>query len=246
MGKTRKIKLGDIVLPVNPVELEVITPQLNKRLTLLNMGTVNLKGNRDVATATISSFFPSQESPFYRYADMPPKKYRAKIENWKENKETKRLIITDMGVNLAMLIDKCSFKVKEGGGDMYYTLELSEYRNLTVPTVSIPLQVRDNGLKQRPDEAVPARRGATSTAPSKNSPGSRWRRCGRTPLLKRTSPECSWACPAKFPSTSPTWRSPTWSPPPRPITSASPWRGPSPGRAPTRPPRTPTSWPSWA
>ena len=42
MGKTRKIKLGDIVLPVNPVELEVITPQLNKRLTLLNMGTVNL------------------------------------------------------------------------------------------------------------------------------------------------------------------------------------------------------------
>ena len=92
-----------------------------------------------------------------RYADMPPKKYRAKIENWKENKETKRLIITDMGVNLAMLIDKCSFKVKEGSGDMYYTLELSEYRNLTVPTVSIPLQVRDNGLKQRPDEAVPAK-----------------------------------------------------------------------------------------
>ncbi|MFQ9653604.1 MAG: hypothetical protein ACLRZZ_28495 [Enterocloster sp.] len=24
-----------------------------------------------------------------------------------------------------MLIDKCSFKVKEGSGDMYYTLELS-------------------------------------------------------------------------------------------------------------------------
>ena len=26
-----------------------------------------------------------------------------------------------------------------------------------MPTVSIPLQVRDNGLKQRPDEAVPAK-----------------------------------------------------------------------------------------
>ena len=64
MGKTRKIKLGDIVLPVNPVELEVITPQLNKRLTLLNMGTVNLKGNRDVATASHLPFCPSRESPF--------------------------------------------------------------------------------------------------------------------------------------------------------------------------------------
>ena len=157
MGKTRKIKLGDIVLPINPAELEVVMPQLNKRLTLLNMGTVNMKGNRDVATVTISSFFPGRPSPFYRYADMTPKKYRAKIENWKENKETKRLIITDMGINLAMLIDKCSFKVKEGSEDIYYTLELSEYRTLTVPTVAIPLQVRDNGLKQRPDEAAPAK-----------------------------------------------------------------------------------------
>lgn len=157
MGKTRKIKLGDIVLPVNPTELEVVMPQLNKRLTLLNMGTVNMKGNRDLVTVTISSFFPGKNSPFYRYADMTPKKYRTKIENWKESKAAKRLIITDMGINLAMLIDKCSFQVKEGSEDIYYTLELSEYRALTVPTVAVPLQIQDNGLKQRPDDSVPAK-----------------------------------------------------------------------------------------
>ena len=157
MGKTRKIKLGDMVLPINPAELEVVMPQLNKRLTLLNMGTVNMKGNRDVATVTISSFFPGHQSPFYSYAKMTPQKYRKKIENWKENKETKRLIITDLGLNLAMLIDQCSFKVREGSDDIYYTLELSEYRTLNVPTVAIPLQVRDNGLKQRPSEEKAAR-----------------------------------------------------------------------------------------
>ena len=86
-----------------------------------------------------------------------PKRYKAKIESWKENKESKRLIITDMGINLAMLVDQCSFTIKEGSDDLYYTLELSEYRTLTVPTVAIPLQVRDNGLKQRPDESVPAK-----------------------------------------------------------------------------------------
>lgn len=155
MGKTRKIKLGDIVLPINPEELEVVMPQVNKRMSLLNMGTVNLKGNRDLVTVTISSFFPGRNSPFYRYAKMTPKKYRSKIENWKDNKETKRLIITDMGINLAMLIDKCSFKVREGCEDIYYTLELSEYRTLNVPAVAMPLQVRDNGLKQRPDAAAP-------------------------------------------------------------------------------------------
>ena len=155
MGKTRKIKFGDIVLPINPPELEVIMPQLNKRLTLLNMGTVNLKGNRDVATTTLSSFFPGRNSPLYKYAKMSPKKYQAKIQGWKDHKETKRLIVTDIGINLAMIIDKCNFKVKEGSEDIYYTLELSEYQTLNVPTVALPLQVRDNGLKQRPDAATP-------------------------------------------------------------------------------------------
>lgn len=155
MGKTRKIKLGDIVLPINPTELEIIMPQLNKRQTLLNMGTVNVKGNRDVATVRISSFFPGRSSPFYRYAKMPPKKYKAKLESWKEHKEDKRLIITDIGINLAMLIDKSVFKVREGSEDIEYTLELSEYRILNTPSVAMPLQVQDNGLKQRPDQTVP-------------------------------------------------------------------------------------------
>ena len=57
MGKSRKIKLGDMVLPINPAELDVVMPQLNKRMTLLNMGGINLKGNRDITTVTLSSFF---------------------------------------------------------------------------------------------------------------------------------------------------------------------------------------------
>lgn len=157
MGRSRKVKLGDIVLPINPAEIPVVMPQLNNRMTLLNMGGINMKGNRDIVTVTLSSFFPGPKSPFFRYADMTPKRYKAKIEGWKENKETKRLIITDMGINIAVLVDKSEFIIKEGSDDLYYTLELSEYRTLTVPTVAIPLQVRDNGLKQRPDEAAPAK-----------------------------------------------------------------------------------------
>lgn len=157
MGRSRKVKLGDIVLPINPAEIPVVMPQLNNRMTLLNMGGINMKGNRDIVTVTLSSFFPGTKSPFFRYADMTPKRYKAQIEGWKENKETKRLIITDMGINIAVLVDKSEFTIKEGSDDLYYTLELSEYRTLTVPTVAIPLQVRDNGLKQRPDEAAPAK-----------------------------------------------------------------------------------------
>ena len=157
MGRSRKVKLGDIVLPINPAEIPVVMPQLNNRMTLLIMGGINMKGNQDIVTVTLSSFFPGPKSPFFRYADMTPKRYKAKIEGWKENKETKRLIITDMGINIAVLVDKSEFTIKEGSDDLYYTLELSEYRTLTVPTVAIPLQVRDNGLKQRPDEATPAK-----------------------------------------------------------------------------------------
>lgn len=164
MGRTRKIELSagnrsdKIILPVNPAEVQITMPQLNQQQTLLNMGSVNLKGNRDLVTATLSSFFPGKRSPFYRHAKMTPKRYKEKLQNWKDGKETVRLIITDMGVNLAMLIDKFECTVREGTDDLEYSIELSEYRELNVPAVSMTTKVRaDTGLKDRPSEQTAAK-----------------------------------------------------------------------------------------
>ena len=56
-----------------------------------------------------------------------------------------RVIVTDMDINLAMLMDELNYSGNEGDEDIYYTMSFSEYVTLNVPTVNITPKVRDNG-----------------------------------------------------------------------------------------------------
>ena len=139
------------VLPINPKTLELSDPNLNQKLTLLNMGEINLIGNRGLITCSLSSFFPSTRSPFYKRANRKPMEYIALLKKWKESKKPIRFIISDTDINLAMAIEKLSYSTNEGDADVYYTLELAEYRFLNVPTVKVQTVIQHNGLKKRPN-----------------------------------------------------------------------------------------------
>ena len=76
------------------------------------------------------------------------------LQEWKTTKAVVRVIISDMKINLAMLIDDFTFSMREGDGDIYYTISLSEYRTLNVPSVQITTKVRSNGLLSRPAPAA--------------------------------------------------------------------------------------------
>ncbi|MEG2350718.1 MAG: LysM peptidoglycan-binding domain-containing protein [Hungatella sp.] len=155
--KNRKIELSVnnreevIELPINPATVEFTETQLNEKVTLLAIGEANLKGNRGLAGTSLSSFFPSKKSPFYKYAGKAPKKYVEMIKKWKANKLVVRVIVTDMGINMAMLIDNFNYSMNEGDGDIYYTLDLSEYRVLNVSSTKAKEKAKNNGLKERPD-----------------------------------------------------------------------------------------------
>lgn len=154
--KTRVIELSVnnreevIELPINPASVEFTEKQLNQAITLLNIGEANLKGERGLKYTKLSSFFPSEKSPFYKNAKRKPDKYVAMLQEWKAAKAVVRVIISDMQINLAMLIDDLAYSMKEGDGDIYYTISLSEYRTLNVPSVQITTKVRNNGLLSRP------------------------------------------------------------------------------------------------
>lgn len=158
--KTRVIELSVnnrqevIELPVNPPSVEFTEKQLNQAITLLNIGEANLKGERGLKYTKLSSFFPSEKSPFYKNAKKKPDKYASLLQEWKTTKAVVRVIISDMQINLAMLIDEFDYAMKEGDGDIYYTLSLSEYRTLNVPSVQITTKVRSNGLLSRPSSAA--------------------------------------------------------------------------------------------
>ena len=139
-----------ILLPVNPAVVEFTEKQLNQTITLLTAGEANLKGNRGLKHTKFSSFFPSEKSPFYKYATRAPGKYAALLEEWMTGGAVIRVIITDLKINLAMLIDEFNYSMKEGDNDIYYTISLSEYRTLNVPSVQTATKVRSNGLLERP------------------------------------------------------------------------------------------------
>ena len=153
--KTRVIELSVnnrkevIELPINPISVEFTEKQLNQTITLLSIGEANLKGERGLKYTKISSFFPSEKSPFYKNAKKKPEQYVAMIQEWKTRKQVVRLIISDMKINLAMLIDEFSFSMKEGDGDIYYTISFSEYRTLNVSSVQNTIKVQNNGLLSR-------------------------------------------------------------------------------------------------
>lgn len=142
-----------IVLPVNPATFEFSEAKQNQKINLTNMGEINLLGNRGLLTGTIQSFFPGINSPFYRYADRSPMEYILTLKAWKNSDEPVRLIVSGSDINHAMAIDNLTYSQREGHDDIYFTLELSEYRYLNVPSVRVSSAVKDNGLKSRPDTA---------------------------------------------------------------------------------------------
>lgn len=91
---------------------------------------------------------------FYKNAKKKPDKYVAMLQEWKTTKAVVRVIISDMKINLAMLIDDFTYSMREGDGDIYYTISFSEYRTLNVPSVQITTKVRNNGLLSRPAPAA--------------------------------------------------------------------------------------------
>ncbi len=141
------------VLPINPAEFEFTEPHNSQRITLLNIGEVNLIGHRGLVSGALSSFFPSSRSPLARYADREPMEYIRLLKKWKSKPQPIRVIISDCDFNLAMSIDSLTYSHREGDQDVYYTLELSEYRFLNVAAVKMESQVKSqiSGLNSRPN-----------------------------------------------------------------------------------------------
>lgn len=146
-----------IRLPINPVSCELSSPSMNQTVTLVELGEINLFGNRGLKSIMLESFFPGQKSPFYSRASSDPEDYVARLEKWKNSKKPVRIIIMGTGVNMACAIERFAHRRREGDGDVYYTLELKEYRPLNVAPVAEQKSTGSSGLKSRPDTKENAR-----------------------------------------------------------------------------------------
>lgn len=123
------------ILPINPASIKLTRGSQNTKLSLVDLGEINLLGNTSLIRTSFSSFFPSKNSPHFKRSTKSASEYIELIKKWQASKRPIRFIITGTDVNLAMGIENFSYDLTEGSGDINYTLDLAEYRFLNTPSV---------------------------------------------------------------------------------------------------------------
>ena len=133
-----------LTLPVLPSSFEVTGSMNNTSVTIEDLGEVNLKGKRGLYTMSIESFFPNaKKAQYIRYRAKTPYEYVKMLKKWYENNTTLRVVISGTNISLPMTITQFTWGEQDGTRDVYYTLELTEYRALAKEKSSRPASMND-------------------------------------------------------------------------------------------------------
>ena len=120
-------------LPVPPQEFEMSTGLNNTTVNNSEIGEINLIGKPRLKTVTLSSYFPVRPDALCQYTGFPsPATCLDMIRRWRESGKPIRLLIVgeSLKVNEAMSIESFQVSQKPGPQDIYFALELKEYRFL--------------------------------------------------------------------------------------------------------------------
>ena len=141
---------SQIQLPVPPSALEVNVKNNNSTVNINNLGELNMLGKSGLINISLSSFFPAQQYYFCQCTvESDPYNYINKIMGWKDSGKPISFVVTGTNINYTMAIESFKYGEKDGTGDIYFTLDMKEYKfiNGNPSTANIGL----NGLATRTD-----------------------------------------------------------------------------------------------
>ena len=132
-----KTKDKAIRLPVMPSEFERVIDANYDTNNIIGLGDVATFSGNGLAQLSLSSFFPNHEYSFNAYSNVPKPYDIAHIfKEWKNKGVAVRVILTGTDINQEMYITNYSYGEKDGTGDVYYSMDLLEYRPITIPTIT--------------------------------------------------------------------------------------------------------------
>lgn len=141
------LKYGDIesfLLPVTPAEFTIQAGQQNQSVQVLKLGELNLWGPEKLDGISVQSFFPvDKNAPYVQKKTSPdPWDCVALINRWRRSGKTIRIIITDarlkVNINMECLIESFEYGIKDGSGDVNYTMVLKQYKRVQIPKSDAP------------------------------------------------------------------------------------------------------------
>ena len=132
-----KTKDKAIRLPVIPSEFERVIDAGYDTNAIIGLGDVAELTSNGLAQLSLSSFFPNNEYSFNEYSNVPkPYDMVRYFKEWKNKGTVVRVILTGTDINQEMYITNFSYGERDGTGDVYYTMDLLEYRPIIVPTIT--------------------------------------------------------------------------------------------------------------
>jgi hypothetical protein len=145
-----------IRFPVVPSSIGVNRSNNIDTQSVLKLGEVPIFNGTSLKTIELSSFFPNQEYSFCDYTGfMKPYEFSEKIQKWMYEGKPLRIIVTDSPTNMQCLIQQFDTVEQDGTRDLYFTLNLLEYRPIEVPDLSNNNQSNNSNNSQnisRPSE----------------------------------------------------------------------------------------------
>ena len=126
-----------IRFPVVPSSIGVNRSNNIDTQSVLKLGEVPIFNGTSLKTIELVSFFPNQEYSFCDYTGfMKPYEFSEKIQKWMYEGKPLRIIVTDSPTNMQCLIQQFDTVEQDGTRDLYFTLNLLEYRPIEVPNLS--------------------------------------------------------------------------------------------------------------
>ena len=126
-----------IRFPVVPSAIGVNRSNNIDTQSVLKLGEVPIFNGTSLKAIELTSFFPNQEYSFCDYTGfMKPYQFSEKIQKWMYEGKPLRIIVTDSPTNMQCLIQQFDTVEQDGTRDLYFTLNLLEYRPIEVPNLS--------------------------------------------------------------------------------------------------------------
>lgn len=136
---------GNLTLPVNPQTLEITTQSDNKKVNVVKSGQIVIPKGVNLSTLTIESFFPSTNILLNRltggyvpsyiitslgsmFNSFTSQKYYEYFETLQQTQIPVRLVISDCGIDMDVLVESIKKRYESQDEDIHYTLNLIEYR----------------------------------------------------------------------------------------------------------------------
>ena len=138
--------------PILPSAINVQDYAITNDSNITGLGDVTVFGGKGLRTIEISSFFPNPKRKyrFVNYTDYP-KQYDCvtKIKKWMDKGEVLRFIVTGTEINFQVRITDFEYSEQDGTRDVYFTINLKEYRKIKISSTTPKKKKTDN--KDRTD-----------------------------------------------------------------------------------------------